>query len=136
MPEVSEKLGIPTCRGHRAGTASGLVLTRTGSPAGVHVRASGEIDRVTTALLIAELDAAIDGGDGPIVVDLADVTFMDCSGVNALVTAHQAAPTRLQLRNPHPAVRRVLELTGLLDVFALANQGASLSYHPGNATRP
>ena len=45
---------------------------------------------------------------------------MDCGGLTALVVAgNVAARTGCQLRitNPQPVVRRVLELTGLLEVL-------------------
>jgi anti-sigma B factor antagonist len=99
-----------------------LVVTRTDTPGGVALSAAGEIDCASAPVLVADLDKAIADADGPILIDLGDVTFMDCSGVHALLAARHSAPTRLRLRRLHPAVRRVLELAAVLDVFALTDQ--------------
>jgi anti-anti-sigma factor len=53
-------------------------------------------------------------------IDLARVTFLDCSGLGVLITARQAAAHsggHLWVSGPRPIVRRVLDLTGLLDLF-------------------
>ena len=101
----------------RDGAGSTLDVTRTVTSDGVRLTATGEIDRASAPSFTAELHNALDAGDAVIVVDLEAVTFMDSSGVHALVTAHQSAPERLRLGSVHPAVQRVLEITGLLDVF-------------------
>ena len=49
-----------------------------------------------------------------VIVDLADVTVMDAGGVEALATASsslQAAGCRVELHNPPPALRSLLEGT-------------------------
>lgn len=54
-------------------------------------------------------------------VDLAGVTFIDSSGLSALIrmrNAAVAAGKELALRNPSPRVQRMLELTALSGVFA------------------
>jgi anti-anti-sigma factor len=47
------------------------------------------------------------------------VTFMDSAGVNALVGAYHrvSADDELRLVGLRPNVRRVFEITGLLEVF-------------------
>lgn len=104
------------------GIGSTLDVTRTDTSDGVRLAAAGEIDRASAPILADELHNAIEAGDGLIVVDLGDVTFMDSSGVHALVTARQSAPERLRLGTVHPAVQRVLEITALLDVFVPADE--------------
>jgi stage II sporulation protein AA (anti-sigma F factor antagonist) len=96
---------------------SGLVVTRSESPEGVRLIAAGEIDVASAPILAAQLCAATDGG-AVVVVDLGDVTFMDSSGLNALVMAHHAAPGHVRLGAVHPNVRRVLEIAGVIDIFA------------------
>ena len=62
-------------------------------------------------------------------VDLAGVTFMDCSGLTVLVALGQTAARtgcRLWITNPQPIVRRVLDLTGLLDVLTAGFDQAPL----------
>jgi anti-anti-sigma factor len=52
------------------------------------------------------------------------VTFLDSSGIRALLVARQhalACGTRLVLRRPSPPVQRVLELTRLTERFEIAS---------------
>jgi len=50
-------------------------------------------------------------GPGPLDVDLAGVTFLDSSGLYALMRVTRKNPS-LRVVNPSPIVRRVLEVTG------------------------
>ncbi|MBE7188559.1 STAS domain-containing protein [Jatrophihabitans endophyticus] len=52
------------------------------------------------------------------VVDLSQVTFMDSTGIAALVLVSNDAEdneSRFVVRNPSPTVQRILEVTGLLE---------------------
>lgn len=72
-----------------------------------------------------ELDKAISVAAAPpdttmVIVDLTDVTFCDSSGIAVLVRAQTEAAqhgTVVKIANPHPAVRRVLEVTCVLDAL-------------------
>lgn len=72
----------------------------------------GEIDSYTAPDLSGRL-----ADDPPIdVLDMAGVTFIDSSGLRALVEAHRARvdrDARLVLRAPSAAVQRLLEISGL-----------------------
>ncbi|MFI6847742.1 STAS domain-containing protein [Kitasatospora sp. NBC_00085] len=79
------------------------------------VRARGEIDIDTAPRLRRELTAAL-AANRDVVVDLAEVTFMDCSGLRALVQARNQADRQgkhLVLRGAGRPVARLLGLTGL-----------------------
>ena len=80
----------------------------------------GEIDSYTAPELAERLEA-----DRSIeVVDLAAVTFIDSSGLRALVQAHQAraeAGSTLRLRSPSAAVQRLLEISGLAGYLDVSN---------------
>jgi anti-sigma B factor antagonist len=70
----------------------------------------------TSPQLRRALSEAIDGGSMDVVVDLAEVDFIDATGVGALVAAVNPAQTvgrRLTLRAPSHAVRRILEIVRL-----------------------
>jgi anti-sigma B factor antagonist len=57
-----------------------------------------------------------------VVIDLADVTFVDSTGLGALIVARKAARERggsVSLISPPPVVRRLLGSTRLHDVFAI-----------------
>lgn len=76
---------------------------------------AGEIDAYTAPAL-AE---AIEQCDlSHVLIDMAEVEFVDSSGLRVLIEAHQvaqAAERRLQLTNPSPAVSRLLEISGIDD---------------------
>jgi anti-sigma B factor antagonist len=86
------------------------------------VALSGEIDINVTERLEAALTKAIISSTGAFVIDLTDVTFLDSSGLAALTRA-QALLGRedraLALICPAGRAQRVLELTGLNDLFVI-----------------
>jgi len=88
-------------------------------PAQAVVVLSGDCDLSARDRMTALLLAAVD--DAPVVaVDLAGVTFMDSSGLHALITAHQSAQRRgrqLYVRGATGVVGALLELTGLAGVL-------------------
>jgi anti-anti-sigma factor len=75
----------------------------------------GEIDVSCARSLLSWLEHEIADGDGPIVVDLAAVSFIDSSGVAALLTARTAAGPRMRVGEIHPTVRRVFEIAAVID---------------------
>ena len=76
---------------------------------------AGEIDQNTASPLQQALD--VTGTSRPrIVIDLRHVTFMDSSGINLLISAHQditGAGGWLRLAAPTPPVLRILRLVGV-----------------------
>jgi anti-sigma B factor antagonist len=82
----------------------------------VHVVSlKGELD-VATAEGLADWLVEISGSS--VVVDLSHLTFMDSSGISAMVVARNrlnAAGDELVLTRPRPIVRRALEVVGLAD---------------------
>jgi anti-anti-sigma factor len=91
------------------------------SPATTRVAVAGEVDLATASVLRDRLlEVLSDQRPAALDVDLAEVTFLDCTGITALVDARNAAvQTGYQIRvsHPQPIVRRVLDLTGLLGVL-------------------
>src|SRR4051794_35721027 len=68
------------------------------------------------------VDAAGEGG-GEVVVEASVVDVIDSSGLVALIAAKrrvEAAGGRLTVINPSPRVRRLLDLSGTVDVFDVA----------------
>jgi anti-sigma B factor antagonist len=79
----------------------------------------GEIDASTAG----QLSQAIDERDGDVVIDVAGVSFIDSSGIRALISSQQAIEARssvLTIRNPSPAVLRLFQLSSLEEFFNLA----------------
>jgi anti-sigma B factor antagonist len=81
-----------------------------------------EIDFLTAPLLQAELERAIAEGDGKVVVDLCDVSFMDSSGAHALLETSKrlrALDRGFSVICVRGSISRLLELLGLGDSFAV-----------------
>lgn len=86
---------------------------------------AGELDPSTVGLLDTAVEAALAEGAESLVIDLADVTFLDSSGLRALIGAHtHLAPEPLRLRAPSAAARRLLAITGLDDHFLVEDAPA------------
>jgi anti-sigma B factor antagonist len=88
----------------------------------------GEIDLYTVPKLQRELASVLAAGD-PIrlIVDLSGVDFCDSTGVNVLLAAHRQAREKggdLELAAPRPAVRKILQVTGLETVFTVTDNPA------------
>ncbi|MFJ2582051.1 STAS domain-containing protein [Kitasatospora aureofaciens] len=78
------------------------------------VRVCGEIDLDSASDLRRELSRAL-ADHRQVVLDLSQVTFMDCSGLNVLPEARNQADrngARLALRGITRPVARLLKLTG------------------------
>lgn len=76
------------------------------------IEVDGELDHHTTGQLDAAIDHALTRGAAAVLIDLQPTTFLDSSGLNALLTAHRAG-ARLALIAPSAAVHRMLSLTGI-----------------------
>jgi anti-sigma B factor antagonist len=100
-------------------------------PQGDHtiVAVSGEIDLYTAPKLHTELAAAVAGeGGARVVVDMTGVEFCDSTGMNVLLAALRRARERggeLVLSGPRPAVRKILQVTGLESVFTVVDDPAA-----------
>jgi anti-sigma B factor antagonist len=87
-----------------------------------HVRAAavdGEVDMAIADDLERALVSALEAAD--LIVDLSACTFLDSSGVRALVTTIRAARRLnrgLAMVMPSGKARTVLELTGIMDTIA------------------
>jgi anti-anti-sigma factor len=86
------------------------------------VSAAGELDVNTAPDLREQLARLIADGTRHIVVDLADVSFVDSTALSVLVSALKRlrqASGDLELASPNPSVRRVFEITGLTRLFTI-----------------
>jgi anti-sigma B factor antagonist len=80
----------------------------------------GEIDLASADDFRRALESLIGEGRSPALVDLSEVTFIDSTGMAALVSARStadAAGVELVLVRPSPQARMVLELTDLWTHF-------------------
>ncbi len=84
----------------------------------------GEVDVLTVDQVRVALTDAIAGGPRSIVVDLAGLTFIDSTGLGALVFGFQRARDAgiaFRLTRASRGVRQVLVLSGLLEVVELTD---------------
>ena len=99
-------------------TAYGFQITREQYGAIVQVLVVGEVDLATAPQLHQLLGREPRDGPGIIVVDLSEVTFMDSSGLHALVVAHEDHGERLGIILSPPAAR-LIDLVGLRDTLPI-----------------
>lgn len=76
---------------------------------------SGDLDAAAVPVLSARLAQVLVSGPRRLVIDLAQVGFIDCAATRLIISAggFLAGGGRLVLRRPSPAVRRLLDITGL-----------------------
>jgi anti-anti-sigma factor len=76
----------------------------------------GELD-ISTQQLFVNAFAGVDETVARIVLDLSDLTFIDCGNIGVIHQSWSTAGLRgtfLELRSPNPQLLRIMELTGLL----------------------
>lgn len=80
---------------------------------------SGELDVCSEHTLAVALTGVLEQRPEQLVLDLTDVTFIDCAAARVLAAAGRALPgaRKAVIRRPSRAVRRVLELTGVFAGF-------------------
>ena len=106
----------------RPSLSAGLTVTATGDR-NVVLTAAGEIDSLTAPDLRAALDGVLaDPGSRHLVLDLSLVTFVSSAGLSVLLATRDDAQAReVELRlaglDANRAVRRPLEITGILGLF-------------------
>ena len=81
------------------------------------IRADGEIDLATRDAITSAAHGAVADGATRLVLDLSAVTFMDSSGIAALIDTLSIAS--VTLRKPSEAVDRLIATTGLTDTFCI-----------------
>jgi anti-sigma B factor antagonist len=82
----------------------------------------GEVDVAATEPLLIAADPYLQSAVNAIVIDLEKVTFMDSSGLGALVNIRIAALNAgkaVVLRRPQDRVTKVLRITALDKVFTI-----------------
>ena len=108
--------------GRGVGPPGAFRIERFAAPGGVAVLVlAGELDMAATPALRAHIDDA--AGDRALVLDLADVTFIDSSMLKELLRATAELDryeTRFVLAAVPSAVQRLLDLTRTTEMFLIA----------------
>jgi anti-anti-sigma factor len=85
---------------------------------------TGDIDMQTAGALRDRLTELQASGASYVVVDVSAVDFLDSSALGALVSAARAqaeAGGVLRVASPRPHVRKILQITRLMDVLGVAD---------------
>lgn len=93
---------------------------------GCTLAVGGELDLATAAQFRTSIGALLGTGCRHVVVDLSEVTFLDSSGLGALVwAAHRmrSAGGEFSVANPNPKILPTLRITGLGHVLAIVEAG-------------
>src|SRR5256885_16593907 len=111
------------------------VTTEQNGDGATRLVALGELDMSTIHLLTDSLGAALDSNADAVVVDLAGVSYLDSTGVGALVQARNRAKAlggTLVVANPRPGGRQILQITGVLTALTEPTGGG----HRGDPAAP
>ena len=85
------------------------------------VSLAGELDIASAPGLERQLEAAQSSEPVKLVIDLTALEFIDSTGLRVLLTARRRASDARQalvLRNPRGQVRRIFEVSGVLEQFS------------------
>ncbi len=99
--------------------------TSTDDDGTVTVTVVGEVDTFTAPVLRASLDTQLEQQPTALVIDLCGVQFLGSAGLAVLVETQKSARSRdvgLRLVANTRAVTRPLEVTGLIDLFTIAEK--------------
>ena len=89
---------------------------------GCQVQLRGDLDLCSAPLLEENLAALRDSGCRDVTIDISQLEFCDCSGLNVLLKAHAALQQEgggLTLAGITGPVQRILDLTGMADVLGV-----------------
>jgi anti-sigma B factor antagonist len=84
----------------------------------------GELDLATAPQLAGVALALVESGAPDLIMDAEKLTFCDSSGLTVFVqvaNSLQATGGRLAIAGPSPIVRRVLELSGLIESIVVVD---------------
>jgi len=117
--------------GRNGETRDGMLTVRIGGTGDAPTIAlSGELDISNAATLSSALERVEAERPATVTIDMGGLEFIDSTGIAALVSAHHrldgGGGVRLRLLpSPAPAVRRVMEVTGLDRRLSFGDDGAS-----------
>ena len=96
-----------------------LAIRVTSSGDSIVVYLDGDLDLMTVGRVRHDLTPLMAEGTH-LVLDLARVSFIDSAGIGLLLSTRSALLKRagsLEIRNPSNVVRRVFDVTGLVDLL-------------------
>ena len=99
-------------------------MTITTRPSGdtVVIALAGELDLHSSELLADAITDTLDGAPQSIDIDADGLSFADSAGLRALLSARESAErndVRLRIVRVSPPLARLLDMTGLREVFGV-----------------
>jgi anti-anti-sigma factor len=97
---------------------------------GAVVWASGDVDTNAAETFQDMMQSVMRRHSASLLLDLSGVSFMDCAGLRALLLTQRRAGMRggsVSLIAESPAVRRIIDLLGVRDVFPVRERLSELS---------
>ncbi|HVF77965.1 MAG TPA: STAS domain-containing protein [Solirubrobacteraceae bacterium] len=108
-------------------------LSEENSGSGAHIiRVRGEIHVSTAPEFAQRLTAAIDSGKTAVVLDMADVEFIDSTGLSVLLNGLRLVTQmhgRMAIVCANPTVLRLFQITSLDDTFDIYDERAEAVAH-------
>jgi len=80
------------------------------------IRLSGELDSSNVGRLEATVASVLKAPPERVVFEMSELRFMDSAGISVLVRL-AAEVEQVEIRDPSPIIRRVIEVTGLTGVL-------------------
>ena len=114
--------GASEAAGRPAVNPGELQVLVAGADTDYEIQLLGELDMSTAPQLREELLRLASGGAKMVTVDLSELAFIDSTGLSILITGLKRLREQggeMALRSPTPGTRRVLEITGLTEVFGI-----------------
>jgi anti-sigma B factor antagonist len=110
-------------------TSGGFTVQDVGADGRHRLLLAGELDIASAPILEAAISGLCENGTSAIVLDVRDVTFMDSTGLRAVLAADKLCRGHghaLSLAGANGAVQRLFELTGVSGAlqFEGADSGA------------
>jgi anti-sigma B factor antagonist len=99
-----------------------LRVEHGGEPSTVTVEVLGELDLVTAPDFESRLAGLCEQGARQLTINLGSLSFIDSSGLSALVSTlrrYRSEGGDVVLRSPNRATAKVLEISGLNQVFSI-----------------
>ncbi|WP_069174514.1 STAS domain-containing protein [Streptomyces griseus] len=120
--------------------SSPFTLTAEAGPQTVRLRLAGDLDYDTSERLVERAVGCLAADPGPreLLLDCSRLRLCDSMGISALLMVHRATSSRgvgLRLESPPDFLRRILEITGIRELFGSDATGRQ-SEHPEDATVP
>jgi anti-anti-sigma factor len=97
-------------------TATASLSDDAGTPV---LTIGGELDLSSAGVVRSVAHEVLAQHPEHLVIDLAELAFMDSSGIALLLWIAQQV-TRIELRRPSPKIEQLLEMTGLTDALPIA----------------